>query len=375
MKTILLLVCLLVSFSSEASINFYKTYGKAVKESQKTDQLLFVDFTASWCGPCKRLESEVFSNDVVSDYYNAKFINVQLDEKYNGKLKREWNVQAYPTLLFFDSNKETVYRTTGGMSAKMFLELGKIIVELHNYRDNSYNEEALLSFLKVSSNQLADRHFKSLIKSAFYYLPAYQSLMIDHYGSLLEADYRMETELKNGNMMLRKSKIIRDKFAVNYFIKHALTDPKYIHVVNEKLKGLGFEELDEVSAYLCTLPYYLLSNRQDEEVFVKEKLVFGKSFILNYPSCKDYGYKLLIFSFLLENVHSIKFYEDIIETFNKIHKDEWNVLMHDFYSVALFKLDQKEMAIQHVTKANELAVAEKLKYRPTLSVLKIDKDK
>ena len=47
--------------------------------------MIFLDAYASWCGPCKMLQKNVFTKKAVGDFYNSKFINVKMDmEKGEG---------------------------------------------------------------------------------------------------------------------------------------------------------------------------------------------------------------------------------------------------------------------------------------------------
>ena len=42
-------------------------------------QMLFVDIYATWCGPCKQMDREVYPDPELSAYMNEHFINVRMD--------------------------------------------------------------------------------------------------------------------------------------------------------------------------------------------------------------------------------------------------------------------------------------------------------
>ena len=40
---------------------------------------MFIDAYATWCGPCKYMDKNVFSNAEVAAYYNKNFVSYKLD--------------------------------------------------------------------------------------------------------------------------------------------------------------------------------------------------------------------------------------------------------------------------------------------------------
>lgn len=103
--------------------NWKKILAKAADQ----DRLIFVDAYAEWCGPCKMMARDVFTQAEVGEYYNSNFVNAKIDmEKGEGTgLARKYKVRAYPTLLFIDSNGELVHRAVGYQDAEAFLQLGR----------------------------------------------------------------------------------------------------------------------------------------------------------------------------------------------------------------------------------------------------------
>lgn len=101
-------------------INFVENdWNAAVKKASAQKKYIFVDCYATWCGPCKMLKIQTFSNKKVADFFNEKFVNVSIDmEKGQGpKLAEQWKIQAYPTLIIFDENAKPVLGTMGFMKA------------------------------------------------------------------------------------------------------------------------------------------------------------------------------------------------------------------------------------------------------------------
>ena len=91
------------------------SWQEALDEAGRQGKLIFVDAYAVWCGPCKRMDQEVFTDSEVGAFFNTNFVNVKMDmEKGEGlKLRVKYSVRAYPTLLFIAADGTLVERVVG----------------------------------------------------------------------------------------------------------------------------------------------------------------------------------------------------------------------------------------------------------------------
>ncbi len=115
-------------------INFEKgTWSAAHQKASGKGQLLFVDAYATWCGPCKWMDKNVFTNSAAGDYFNANFVNLKLDmESADGtNFNKKYPVAAYPTFLFIDASGKVVHKVEGSRSAEEFIEEAKKAQEKH----------------------------------------------------------------------------------------------------------------------------------------------------------------------------------------------------------------------------------------------------
>src|SRR4051812_34660552 len=51
---------------------------QVLKKAKKEKKYIFVDCFTTWCGPCKKMDKVVYTNDSLGDFLNAKFISVKL---------------------------------------------------------------------------------------------------------------------------------------------------------------------------------------------------------------------------------------------------------------------------------------------------------
>ncbi|RZM28543.1 MAG: DUF255 domain-containing protein [Pedobacter sp.] len=117
-----------ITEKSQTNISFGAgDWNSQLQRAAKEDKLIFVDCYAVWCGPCKTMDKEVFTQADVAGYFNKSFVNVKLDmEKGEGiTIKNKYNVKAYPTFLFINSKGEEVHRLVGSSPAADFLAKAK----------------------------------------------------------------------------------------------------------------------------------------------------------------------------------------------------------------------------------------------------------
>ncbi|MEY8685384.1 thioredoxin family protein [Bacteroides sp. AN502(2024)] len=94
--------------------------------AQKENKLIFMDCYTSWCGPCKALSKNVFTQKKVGDFFNPQFINVKYDmEKGDGKMLQERYksyIVGYPTLLLIDKNGKVLQQMAGYQEADHLIQ-------------------------------------------------------------------------------------------------------------------------------------------------------------------------------------------------------------------------------------------------------------
>ena len=129
-KSILTFIAAILSFSIFAQgIQFSEGSWAEIKAKAKAEKkYIFVDAYAVWCGPCKWMAKEVFTDAKVGETYNKQFVSYKFDmEKGEGlDFAKEYKVRAYPTLVYFNPEGEMVHKVVGAQQVDALLEQGTL---------------------------------------------------------------------------------------------------------------------------------------------------------------------------------------------------------------------------------------------------------
>ena len=141
MRTTLLTLALVMTgglaWGQAASIN-WMSLEEAVAAQQKEPRKIVMDVYTKWCGPCKMMMANTFTNANVIEYINSNYYAVKFDAESpdpvmfqgnefknptydpnrrgrNGvhELSRALKVNAYPTLVYFDEDANVIAPISG----------------------------------------------------------------------------------------------------------------------------------------------------------------------------------------------------------------------------------------------------------------------
>jgi thioredoxin-related protein len=133
---LLLIVFTLQVFAQNEGIifNHELTFAEALSKAKNENKYVFIDCYTTWCGPCRKMATDIFPQKKVGDYYNQHFVNLKLDvEKPENKIVAEkYGVTAFPTYLFLDSGGTLVCKIIGFMKAPIFIEMAKAAMDKDN---------------------------------------------------------------------------------------------------------------------------------------------------------------------------------------------------------------------------------------------------
>lgn len=84
----------------------------------KSELPVMVDFSATWCGPCKKVAPIV---EKIGEDYAGKVVVVKCDVEECEEVARRYGIMNIPTVLYFKDG-EVVDKNVGAAPEKVFVE-------------------------------------------------------------------------------------------------------------------------------------------------------------------------------------------------------------------------------------------------------------
>jgi thiol-disulfide isomerase/thioredoxin len=109
--------------AAESAVPFRPVSLAIATEAAKAEgKLVFVDFFTTWCGPCKTLDAQTWTDAKVGELLGAKTVPLKLDAEKEGlDAAKRYKVTAYPTLLLIKPDGTEVDRVVGFRPPTEFL--------------------------------------------------------------------------------------------------------------------------------------------------------------------------------------------------------------------------------------------------------------
>lgn len=277
-------------FCQERGIDFVENLSwQQVKEKAKQEQkYIMIDCYTSWCGPCKVMDQTTFKDPEVAKIANEGFVavKVQFDEEDEStKLQKEWleqskqfhkeyNISAYPCILFFNPEGEIVHKVLGLQRVPNMLSLlGKVknpdsqyYTLMEQYKKEGSKKENLDKLVRASAEAE---------ENAQGYLKEYLSL-IDAIDSKEDAQlvFDMTTNSKQHTFQLLQQYTDR----INHFLGEGKAE--------ESIRGIiYFEEIQSNVGRRSAMGYYILNPNPDWSVY---EAVFKDKYANRVEDLMDY---------------------------------------------------------------------------------------
>lgn len=98
--------------NSAAATGADKRTEAPIQIATKLGRAKVIDFSAEWCGPCKRL-APLFAAAKKELGKNVDFVSIDIDEEANAELVAKYQVEAVPTIIYLDKNGKLLDRQDG----------------------------------------------------------------------------------------------------------------------------------------------------------------------------------------------------------------------------------------------------------------------
>lgn len=124
---------------------------QGLKQASEKEKAVFIDVYTNWCGFCKKMDRETFSDKKIIEYLNENFVPVKLNAESKEQMKlpagtytgsqvaRSFSVRGYPTYVFLNQNGEKIYARAGYAPPDAFIYVLRYVADGH-YKSKSLNE-------------------------------------------------------------------------------------------------------------------------------------------------------------------------------------------------------------------------------------------
>lgn len=258
----------------------------AMEKAEKEDKKIFIDVYTTWCGPCKRMDAEVFSDKMVGERMSKEYIALKIDyERSPFRIDiSKYRIKGYPTLLFLDAKGIEIGRIFGARRLDAFnMELDRYSGKKHHpvsqaildLRNNPDDQDTWKTALDVLNNNINIVYQYSFDKD---YLEACQNYYKKFDIKTLEDDVDLG--------IFRKVELPLEHPVVQQYLSDSLDYGTYLH---KKYMTMAFKDevknatnVDELKAikvradrYYDHLFEHLYGDVEPREYFMED--IFNKN--------------------------------------------------------------------------------------------------
>jgi thioredoxin-related protein len=215
---------------AEKGVHFqgYQSWEGLVAQAKAQNKYIFVDCFATWCGPCKLMDKNIYPLDSIGEFINQRFISIRVQCDINpkdgeetrakyGDAKRivnEYKVKEYPTMLFFSPDGQIVHKDIGYQNPRSFTALLKSALDKDKQYFTLVREyeegrpiQGKMGYLAECARHMGDTVLFTKLSRSY----------IEHLSSLTASALCKETELK---FLLRLANVLSSKDNIFTWLLH-----------------------------------------------------------------------------------------------------------------------------------------------------------
>lgn len=110
--TLLLILCPALQSFAEEKIDWIKSYETGAKLAKEKAKPMLIDFSATWCGPCRVMEQSFWPREEVVEL-SKKFVMILIDYDKNSTLAEKFQTKGLPNIIFTDPWGNIIKRQKG----------------------------------------------------------------------------------------------------------------------------------------------------------------------------------------------------------------------------------------------------------------------
>ena len=125
------LICLQSNDACATQLNWYKDVQAAVQEASRSKKPMLVEFTAEWCGYCRKMK-KTYSDDRVASHVQNCFVPLSVDADEERNFAQTVGIKGLPTTVIISPEFKVIKKITGYRTPRQLNdELGTICPPHH----------------------------------------------------------------------------------------------------------------------------------------------------------------------------------------------------------------------------------------------------
>lgn len=293
-----------------------------LKSAKDQNKLILVDLYTSWCGYCKKMDREVFSDEDFREELALNYVAVKMNAEspYGYNFAQQNQVEGYPTFVVFDGTGITVGKVEGYQPLREFRKstqrIYKKASKSHAYekrfKKGKLNNKELSEYYAITKDEATRESIYNKLMSQL----TDENLLSGNYESFIKAS-AFNLDQRTTKVMLQNKVVFIENYGEETFTK--TTAQLFNNTLLSAIESGETAILKRMEKEL--LPYFI----DDEEQLPEATLIIYK---LYYSGRSDWqSYQQLIEEHWQKNPMSNQVYEEVYVLAQEFSHDQGALLL------------------------------------------------